>query len=111
VQRFFPFAIPIVVVVFVVGGFSLIGNLLLFVGKQVAVPLALGLALGVGFVCMLLSFRAARLPPVELPGEPVVEAAPRRRPDLGLGPFVGQFVGFFVMLLILLIVVLALKHH
>ena len=112
-SRFFPFVMPLVVVAVVVGGFIAIGNLLLFVadaaGRLAPVWVALGLTLGAGAVCMALSFRAAKLPPVELPGEPV-DAAPTRRFDLGAGYLVGQFVVIFGLMLVLLFVTLALKR-
>ena len=113
-RRFFPFIIPLVVVTIVVGGFIAIGSLLLFItdmtgSKMPSVWVALGLTLATGAVCMALSFRAMRLPPVELPGEPVVEA-PARRLDLGAGYLVGQFMVIFGLMLVLLFVTLALKQ-
>ncbi len=113
-RRFFPFIIPLVVVLVVVGGLVAIGSLLLFVSDVTgstlpSVFVALGLTLGAGAVCMALSFRAARLPPVELPGEPV-DVAPARRLDLGAGYLVGQFVVIFGLMLVLLFVTLALKR-
>ena len=112
-HRFFPFVMPLLVITFVVGGFIAIGNLLLFVADTVsrmaAVWVALGLTLGTGAVCMALSFRAMRLPPVELPGPPP-EPAPTRRIDLGAGYLVGQFFAFFGLMLLLLFVTLALKR-
>lgn len=108
-HRLFPFVIPIAVITLVVGGLIAIGELLLAVGREAAVFTALGLALGVGFIAMLLSIRAAKLPPVALPG-PVVETNVRRM-DLGAGYIVGQFVAIFVAMLALLIVVLTLKQR
>ena len=113
-RRLFPFIIPLVVVAVVVGGVVAIGSLLLFVADVTGSPypsvvVALGLTLGTGAVCMALSFRAMRLPPVELPGEPV-DVAPTRRIDLGMGYLVGQFVVIFGLMLILLFVTLALKR-
>ena len=113
-RRAFPFLIPLAVIAAVVGGFIAIGSLLLFVtdvtgSKYPTVFVALGLALGTGAVCMSLSFRAAKLPPVELPGEPP-EPAPRRRLDLGAGYLVGQFIVIFGLMLVLLFVTLALKR-
>ena len=113
-RRLFPFIIPLLVVAVVVVGVVAIGSLLLFVtdvtgSKYPTVFVALGLALGTGAVCMALSFRAAKLPPVELPAEPV-EVAPRRRLDLGAGYLVGQFVVIFGLMLVLLFVTLALKR-
>ncbi len=113
-RRLFPFIMPLVVVIVVVGGLVAVGNLLLFVtevtgSKMPSVWVALGLTLAAGAVCMALSFRAMKLPPVELPGEPV-EAAPTRRLDLGAGYLVGQFVVIFGLMLVLLFVTLALKQ-
>lgn len=108
-HRLFPFFIPVAVIAVVVSGVALIGELLLAVGREPAVFTALGLALGVGFVAMLLSVRAAKLPPVALPG-PIVETETRRM-DLGAGYIVGQFVAIFVAMLVLLFVVLSLKQH
>ena len=113
-RRFFPFIIPLIVVTVVVGGLIAIGSLLLFVAdmtgsKMPSVWVALGLTLATGAVCMALSFRAMKLPPVELPGEPV-DVAPTRRLDLGAGYLVGQFVVIFGLMLVLLFVTLALKQ-
>lgn len=108
-HRVFPFVIPLAVILLVVGVVSAIGELLLAVGREPAVFTALGLTLGVGLVATLLSLRAAKLPPVALPG-PIVETSTRRM-DLGAGYIVGQFVAIFVAMLALLIVVLALKQR
>ena len=114
-RRAFPFIIPLAVIIVVVGGFIAIGSLLLFVAELTApdrlppVWVALGLTLGTGAVCLALSFRAMRLPPVELPGEPP-EPAPVRRLDLGAGYLVGQFIVIFGLMLALLFVTLALKQ-
>ena len=108
-SRAFPFIVPIIVIAIVAAGIIGIGELLLAVGIDVAVPLALCLALGTGAVCMGLSFRASKLPPVQLPE--AREAGPARRLDLGAGYLVGQFIGIFGIMLFLLFLVLALKHH
>lgn len=108
-QRLWPFLTPLLVIGIVIAGIVGIGELLLAVGTGPAVPVALGLALGAGFVAMLLSLRAAKLPPVELPAP--VEPIPVRRLDLGAGYIVGQFIAIFVVMLVLLFIVLALKQH
>lgn len=108
-QRLWPFLTPLIVIAIVAGGIIGIGELLLAVGTGPAVPVALGLALGVGFIALLLSLRAEKLPPVELPAP--VEPTPVRRLDLGAGYIVGQFIAIFVVMLFLLFIVLALKQH
>lgn len=108
-HRFFPFFLPVAMLTVVLGLMFAIGNLLLFVGKGPAVWVALALALGVGLVATLLSVRAAKLPPVQLPG-PIVEAPVTRRLDLGAAHLIGQFAVIVGAMLVLLFVILALKH-
>lgn len=108
-SRAFPFIVPIIVIAIVAAGIIGIGELLLAVGIDVAVPLALCLALGTGAVCLGLSIRASKLPPVQLPE--AREPAPARRLDLGAGYLVGQFIGIFGVMLFLLFLILALKHR
>ena len=110
-NRMFPFVALTLVLLTTATGLIGIGNLLLLVhdriGVMPAVWTALGLTLAVGAICSLLSVRASRLPPVQLPGP--MSREPVRRIDLGAGYLVGQFVLIFGAMLLLLFVILAVR--
>lgn len=106
-RRLLPFIIFLLVLATTLTGIVGIGELLLFVGTTAAVPLALGLVVVVGLVAAALSFRAAKLPPVQLPGP--AQPEPVRTLDFGAGYLIGQFVLFFGLLLLLVFIFLALR--
>lgn len=107
-QRLTPFIIFLLVLATTITGIVGIGELLLFVGTIAAVPTALALTVLVGLIGAALSYRAAKLPPVRMPGP--VQQEPVRQLDLGAGYLVGQFVLIFGAMLLLLFVVLALRR-
>jgi len=116
-NRIFPFFVPLVAFLIAIVGIVSIGELLLFTARsfedygeagKLATPLvALGLIALIGTVATLLSARANKLPPVELP-EPA-QSEPVRRIDFGAGAIVGQFVFFTALGLVLLFIILAIS--
>ncbi len=107
-NRMFPFVLPLLVVATVLTGVVFIGQVLLFVGTEAAVPVALGMTFGSALIATLFSIRARRLPPLPMPNPGPRE--PVRRLDLGAGYLIGQFIFIFGAFLFLLFVFLATRR-
>ena len=107
-NRLFPFVVPILVVATVLTIVIGIGELLIFVNTPQAVWMALALTTAVGVVGAVWAWRAAKLPPVEMPRPSPRQ--PVRQIDLGAGYLVGQFALIFGAMLLLLYIFLAVTR-
>lgn len=106
-NRLFPIIVPILAFATAITGIVGIGSLLLAVGTQAAVVVALALTVAIGVGGALLAYRASKLPPAPWPDPGPM--APVRRLDLGAGYLVGQFVLIFGVGLLLLFLILVLS--
>lgn len=113
-SRSFPYVMLLIVIAATLIGIVAIGELLLLVrsaagdNKLISVFVALALTILFGGLGAFLSFRASKLPPVELP-RPVARHAPARQFDLGAGYLIGQYALIVGAMLLLLFVILAVR--